>query len=88
MESGQAPMSIVSPAFLAHHSVRGKVYTDLSGANDNSALRITIRVNRFLVPWFVSANAICVWFLRQKCPASLRDHDVEQTNRTCETDDA
>ena len=51
MASGQAPMSIVSPAFLAHQLFRGKVHTDLSGAHDNRALRITIRVNRFLLRW-------------------------------------
>ena len=89
MESGQASMSIVSPAFLAHQSCRGKVHrlhTDLSGAHDNSALRITIRVRGLIafIALVVSANAIRVLFLRQKCPASFRVHDVEQTNRTCD----
>ena len=36
MESGQVPMSIVSPAFLAHQSFRGKVHTDPSGVHDNN----------------------------------------------------
>ena len=78
MASGQAPMSIVSPAFLAHQSFRGKVHTDLSGEHDNHSLSITVRIY-FFFTLVVSAHAIRVSFLRQKCPASF----LVQTNRTC-----
>ena len=62
MESGQAPMSIVSPAFLAYDSFRGKVHADLSGAHDNSALRITTRVNRFLSSWLYQRTRFACHF--------------------------
>ena len=86
MESGQASMLIVSPAFLAHQSFRGKVHrlhTDLSGAYDNSALRITIRVNRFHCAGCIGERDSRV-VSATKCPASFRVHDVEQTNRSCD----
>ena len=68
MASGQAPMSIVSPAFLAHQLFRGKVHTGLSGAHDNRALRITIRVNRFLLRWLYRRTRFACRFCDKNVP--------------------
>ena len=88
MESGRVAMSIVSPAFLAHQSFRGKVHrlhdTDLSGAHDNSALRITIMVNRFLCAGCIGERDSRVVSATKMSRFFSRVHDVEETNRTCE----
>ena len=87
MESGRAPMSIVSPAFLAHQSFRGKVHrlhTDLSGAHDNSAPRITIMVNRFLCAGCIGERDSSVVSATKMSGFFSRVHDVEETNRTCD----
>ena len=89
MESGRALMSIVSPAFLAHQSFRGKVHrlhTDLSGAHDNSAPRITIMVNRLLCAGCIAERDSRVVSATKMSRFFSRVHDVEEANRTCETD--